>query len=128
MKWFSACGKGGSEVEPSLKTPWSEERQTHLFEGELDGLVLAQLQDVHELHDGFVTAVQLVLSLDELFLLFGEVDELVQSFLVDVAVFLQLRVALLQFPEQLWELEKKQRKNKLKRHKCVNLGKVLGFL
>lgn len=73
----------------------------YLFEGELDGLVLAQLQHVHELHDGLVAAVQLILTLDQLLLLLGEVDELVQSFLVDMAVLLQLGVALLQFSEQL---------------------------
>lgn len=73
----------------------------YLFEGELDGLVLAQLQHVHELHDGLVSAVQLLLPLDQLFLLLREVDELVQSFLVDVTVLLQLRVALLQLSEQL---------------------------
>lgn len=73
----------------------------YLFEGELNGLVLAQLQDAHELHDGFVAAVQLVLALDELFLLLGEVDKLVQSFLVDVTVLLQLGVTLLQLAEQL---------------------------
>lgn len=74
---------------------------TYLFEGELDGLILAELQDVHELHDGLVPTVQLVLALDQLFLLLREVDELVQSFLVDVTVLLQLRVALLQLSEQL---------------------------
>ena len=37
---------------------------SYLFEGELDGLILAQLQDVHELHDGLVAAVQLILTLD----------------------------------------------------------------
>lgn len=73
----------------------------YLFEGELDGLILAELQYIHELHDGLVPAVQLLLPLDQLFLLLGEVDELVQSFLVDVAVLLQLRVALLQLSEQL---------------------------
>lgn len=78
---------------------------TYLFEGELDGLILAQLQDVHELHDRFVAAVQLVLTLDQLFLLLREVDKLVQSFLVDVAVLLQLSVALLQFSEQLLKEE-----------------------
>lgn len=79
---------------------------TYLFEGELDGLILAQLQHVHELHDGLVAAVQLVLTLDQLLLLLGEVDELVESFLVDVAVLLQLGVALLQFSEQLSEGQK----------------------
>lgn len=74
---------------------------SYLLEGELDGLVLAQLQHVHQLHDGLVAAVQLVLPLDELLLLLREVDKLVQGLLVDVAVLLQLRVALLQLPEQL---------------------------
>lgn len=78
----------------------------YLFEGELDGLVLAQLQHVHELHDGLVAAVQLVLTLDQLLLLLGEVDELVEGFLVDVAVLLQLGVALLQLSEQLSEGQK----------------------
>lgn len=36
----------------------------YLFEGELNGLVLAQLQDIHELHDGFVATVQLILTLN----------------------------------------------------------------
>lgn len=73
----------------------------YLFEGELDGLILAELQDIHELHDGLVSTVQLVLALDQLFLLLREVDKLVQSFLVDMTVLLQLRVALLQLSEQL---------------------------
>lgn len=41
----------------------------YLFEGELDGLILAELQDIHELHDRLVSAVQLLLPLDQLFLL-----------------------------------------------------------
>ena len=45
--------------------------------------------------------VELLLPLDQLLLLLREVDELVQGLLVDVAVLLQLRVALLQLPEQL---------------------------
>lgn len=90
-------------MQPSLNRVW---HATYLFEGELDGLVLAQFKDVHELHDGFVATVQLVLTLDQLFLLLREVDKLVQSFLVDMAVFLQLCVALLQFSEQLLEREK----------------------
>lgn len=73
----------------------------YLFEGELDGLILAELQDIHELHDGLVSTVQLILALDELFLLLREVDKLVQSFLVNMTVLLQLRVALLQLSEQL---------------------------
>lgn len=73
----------------------------HLFEGKLDGLIFAELQDIHELHNGLVSTVQLVLALDQLFLLFREVDKLVQSFLVDMTVLLQLRVALLQLSEQL---------------------------
>lgn len=90
-------------MQPSLNRVWDA---TYLFEGELDGLVLAQFQDVHELHDGFVATVQLVLTLDQLFLLLREVDKLVQSFLVDMTVFLQLCVALLQFSEQLFERKK----------------------
>lgn len=73
----------------------------YLFEGQLDGLILAELQDIHELHDGLVATVQLVLTLDQLFLLLREVDKLVQSFLVDMTVLLQLRVALLQLSEEL---------------------------
>lgn len=73
----------------------------YLFEGKLDGLIFAELQDIHELHNGLVSTVQLVLALDQLFLLFREVDKLVQSFLVDMTVLLQLRVALLQLSEQL---------------------------
>lgn len=73
----------------------------YLFEGELDGLILAELQDIHELHDGLVSTVQLILALDQLFLLLREVDKLVQSFLVNMTVLLQLRVALLQLSEQL---------------------------
>lgn len=41
----------------------------YLFEGQLDGLVLAQFQDVHQLHDGLVPSVQFVLALDQLLLL-----------------------------------------------------------
>lgn len=74
---------------------------THLFEGELDGLVFTQLQDIHELHDGLVASVQLVLPLYQLLLLLGEVDKLVQSLLVHMAVLLQLRVTLLQLTEEL---------------------------
>lgn len=73
----------------------------YLLEGELDGFVLAQLQNVHKLHDGLVATVQLVLPLNQLLLLLREVDKLVQSLLVDVAVFFQLRVALLQLSEEL---------------------------
>lgn len=80
----------------------------YLFEGELDGLILAELQDIHELHDGLVSTVQLVLALDQLFLLLREVDKLVQSFLVDMTVLLQLRVALLQLSEQLLRFLKKK--------------------
>lgn len=79
----------------------------YLFEGKLDGLIFAELQDIHELHNGLVSTVQLVLALDQLFLLFREVDKLVQSFLVDMTVLLQLRVALLQLSEQLLKDSKK---------------------
>lgn len=82
---------------------------SYLFEGELDRLVLAQLQDIHELHDGLVATVQFVLTLDQLLLLLRKVDELVQSFLVDVTVFLQLRVALLQFSKQLFKKKEKKK-------------------
>ena len=89
-------------------SPWEEPcpfvcggQRPYLLEGELDGLVFAQLQHVHELHDGLMAAVELLLPLDQLLLLLREVDELVQGLLVDVAVLLQLRVALLQLPEQL---------------------------
>lgn len=78
----------------------------YLFEGELDGLVLAQLQDVHQLHDGFVAAVQLILPLDELLFLLRKVDKLVQGLLVDMTVLLQLCVALFQLAEQLQEKER----------------------
>lgn len=70
-------------------------RITYLFECELDGLVLPELQHVHELHDGLVSSLQLVLALDQLLLLLREVDKLVQGLLVHVAVLLQLCVALL---------------------------------
>lgn len=70
-------------------------RTTYLFECELDGLVLPELQHVHELHDGLVSSLQLVLALDQLLLLLREVDKLVQGLLVHVAVLLQLCVALL---------------------------------
>ena len=48
-----------------------------------------------------VSSVQLFLSFDQLLLLVGEVDKLVQSFLVHVAVALELHVTLLQLLEQL---------------------------
>ena len=46
-------------------------------------------------------AVQLFLSLDELFFLVGEVDVLIERFLVDVTVLLQLLIALIQLLEEL---------------------------
>jgi len=101
-------------------------RATHLFEGELDGLVLAQLQDVHELHDGFVAAVQLLLALDQLLLLLREVDKLVQSLLVDVTVLLQLRVALLQLPEQL--LEERENVEMKSSSTSGGIGRQLGHI
>lgn len=97
----SATSGGGRCCSRKSSSRAVEEEVEYLLEGELDGLVLAQLQDVHQLHDGLVASVQLVLALDQLLLLLGEVDKLVQRLLVDVAVLLQLRVALLQLPEEL---------------------------
>jgi hypothetical protein len=65
-----------------------------------------------------VGTVQFLLSLDQLLLLIGEVDKLVQSFLVDMAVFLQLSIALVQLFEEL----------KNTRHQFVLKNIVLEFL
>ena len=48
-----------------------------------------------------VRSVNFLLAFDQFFLLIGEVDELVERLLVDVAVFLQLLVTLLQLLKQL---------------------------
>ena len=61
-----------------------------MFEREEDGLELSLLEDVHEILDFLVPAVQLLLAGHELLLLLGERDELVQSLLVDVRVLFQL--------------------------------------
>ena len=50
--------------------------------------MLALLQYFHELDNGLVVAVQLLLAGYQLLLALGEVDELLQGFLVDVAILL----------------------------------------
>ena len=72
-----------------------------MFECEEDGLELSLLEDVHEILDLLVTAVELLLSRHELLLLLRERDELVQRLLVDVRVLLQLRVGLFELLEEL---------------------------
>ena len=48
-----------------------------------------------------MSAVEFLLSFNEFLFLVGEVNELIESLLVDVTVFLQLLVRLIQFLEQL---------------------------
>ena len=63
--------------------------------------MFALLQYFHELHNGLVVTVQLLLAGYQLLLALGEVDELLQGLLVDVAILLELRVTLVQFLPQL---------------------------
>ena len=63
--------------------------------------MFAHLQDLHQVLDGPVVLVQLLLPHRQLLLALGEVDELLQGLLVDVAVLLQLRVALVELLPQL---------------------------
>ena len=73
----------------------------YLLEGEEDGLKLALLQHIHQVADLLVAPVQLLLPLHQLLLLLGEGHVLVQGFLVDVRILLQLLVCLVQLFEEL---------------------------
>ncbi len=65
--------------------------------------MLPLLQYLHELQNGLVVSVKLLLAGDQLLLSLGEGNKLLQSFLVHMAILFQFSVALVQFLPQLWE-------------------------
>ena len=67
-----------------------------LSKGELYSLMLALLQMIHQLLNGLVVPVRLLLPRGQLLLALREVDKLLQSLLVHMAVLLQLLVTLVQ--------------------------------
>mmetsp|Transcript_35617 Transcript_35617/g.90933 ORF Transcript_35617/g.90933 Transcript_35617/m.90933 type:complete len:406 (+) Transcript_35617:686-1903(+) len=73
----------------------------HLLERPLDGLVLAHVQRLHQLLDLDLTALQLLLPLEEVLALLRERHVLVQRLLVHVAELLELLRDLLQHAVQL---------------------------
>ena len=74
---------------------------TYLFERELNGFMFPLFEHIHQLHDGLVVPVQLLLARCELVFTLREVDKLFQCLLVHMAVFLQLCVALVKLLPQL---------------------------
>ena len=88
---------------PYMLRPLPTSHPTHLSEGELNGLILLPLQVVHEVHNGVVCSIHLLLASHQLLSLLSEVDILVQCLLVDVAEPSQLLIAAVQLFPQLTE-------------------------
>jgi hypothetical protein len=55
-----------------------------------------------------MSAIELLFALDQLLFLVGEVNKLIEGFLVDVAVLLQFGVTLIQLLEQLLAAHKEK--------------------
>ena len=94
---------------------------THLSEGELNGFILLPLQVVHEVHNGVVCSIHLLLASHQLLSLFSEVDILVQCLLVDVAELTQLLIAAVQLFPQLTEQELERDTSLTERHTTATL-------
>lgn len=58
----------------------------HLFKGELQRFIFTVLERAHQLLDLVIASVQLLLPLKKFRFLFGERDELIKRFLVNVAI------------------------------------------
>ena len=59
------------------------------------------LQDVHQLHNGIIITIKLLLPFSKLFFPLRETDKLLQSLFVDMAVLLELSVGLVKFLPKL---------------------------
>ena len=68
----------------------------YLFEGELNSLVFALLQMIHQLLYGLVVTIRLLLPQCQFLLTLREIDKLFQGLLVHVTVLFQLLIALVQ--------------------------------
>ena len=84
-----------------MPQPLPTSHPTHLSEGELNGRILLPLQVVHEIHNGVVCSVHLLLASHQLLSLLSAVDILVQGLLADVAEPTQLLIAAVQLFPQL---------------------------
>lgn len=73
----------------------------HLLESSLNGLVLALIQRLDQFANGCVRGIQLLFALVQRVPLLGEAAVLLKGLLVDVTVFLQLLVHLVDLLQKL---------------------------
>ena len=106
-------------VQPYMPRPLPTSCPTHLSEGELNGFILLPLQVVHEVHNGVVCSIHLLLASHQLLSLFSEVDILVQCLLVDVAEPTQLLIAAVQLFPQLTGQELEEDTSLTERHRTT---------
>ena len=72
-----------------------------LLEGKLDGFMFALLQYIHQLHNGIIITIKLLLPFSKFLFPLREADKLLQSLLVHMAVLLELSVGLVEFLPKL---------------------------
>ena len=92
----------GSSDRTLLGTHVYTQHYIYLFEGELYGLILPLFKHIHEINDGLVVSVELVLAGSQSFLSLRETHKLFKGLLVHVAILLQLCVTLVKLFPQLY--------------------------